>query len=255
MVVVDPAHHHAHIGKQRIEIAAGDVAEAFEQHRARPHLSPFECLQLASRADLGLRLHCRDHDDVVVDLGLDLAPAQPEPFGDLERLDVPAAPVETYLAEIVERRLDLDAQHAAPAVRRTDLRMRQLHEVRVLEHRVERGHEIGIGAFERRVVQRRMRRDLGVEIVIVAAQALERREILVVIDRGDHRAQPSEFFPLGVVGKSAVRDQRLKNVALAHRNEPVVGGVAPGLPRNVAHGGGYIVRASAVKALRDCGSM
>src|SRR4249919_2656721 len=82
-----------------LEIAAGDVAEAFEQHRARPHLSPFECLQLASRADLGLRLHCRDHDDAVVDFGLDLAPAQPEPFGDLERLDVPAAPVETYLAE------------------------------------------------------------------------------------------------------------------------------------------------------------
>ena len=218
--LVEAAHHHADIGKQRIEIRACDVAETFEQHRAGPYLPPLERFKLAPRADLGLRFHRRDHDDVIVDLGLDLTPAQPQPFADLERLDVPPAPVEAHLAEIIERRLDLDAQRA-PAMGRTDLRVRQLDEIRVLKHLVERGHEIGVGARERRAVQRRMGHDLRVEIVVVVAQPLERREILVMADRGEHRAQPAEFFPLGIVGKAAARDQRVENVALAHRDEPL----------------------------------
>jgi len=135
--------------------------------------------------------------------------------------------------------------------------MRQLDEVRVLEHFVERGDEIGVGAIEPRTIERRMRRRLRVEIIVVIAQPLERREILVVIDRREQRAQPAEFFPLGIVGKAAARCQRVDDIALAHGDGPL-GGVASGLSHgvaSVAHGDGYIVRASVVKALRDCGSM
>ena len=45
--LVGVAHHHAGIRKQRLEVAAGDVAEAFQQHRAGRDFAALEPSQLA----------------------------------------------------------------------------------------------------------------------------------------------------------------------------------------------------------------
>jgi hypothetical protein len=66
-----------------------------------------------------------------------------------------------------------------------------------------------------------MRRGRRVEIVIVAAQALQHREIFVVIDRSQHLAEPAKFVARFVADKGAVFDEGVEDVALAHRNEPV----------------------------------
>ena len=94
------------------------------------------------------------------------------------------------------------------------------------------------------------------------AQPLEQREILVVIDRSQHLAKLAKFFALGVACECALFDQSLDNVVLANRNEPIES-VSRGMMLNlpswrsvmpIDHGDAYIVRASAVKALRESGS-
>src|SRR5579862_7472003 len=98
-----------------------------------------------------------------------------------------------------------------------------------------------------------MRRDLGAEIVIVVAQPLQRLEIIVVINRRQHGAEPAEFFAVLLAFAIALLDQRGQEVALADGNE-LIGAVVRRAIRNVGHGSAYMVRASAVKALRDSGS-
>ena len=64
---------------------------------------------------------------------------------------------------------------------------------------------------------RRMRRDLGVEIVVVVAQPLERREIFVVIDRGQHFAEPPEFLAAGRIAERMLLRQRQQKIRPAER--------------------------------------
>ena len=73
-----------------------------------------------------------------------------------------------------------------------------------------------------------MRIDLGIEIVVVVAQPFQRFEIFVMVDRSQHPAELAEFFPIVVVGKSALLRQSREDVALADRDELVVGAVARG---------------------------
>jgi hypothetical protein len=75
-----------------------------------------------------------------MDFDLDFATAKAKPGDALELLDMMSAPVEADFAEIVERRMHLDRQHRAAAVRFADLRVRELDEVRDFEHAVERLH-------------------------------------------------------------------------------------------------------------------
>ena len=62
-----------------------------------------------------------------------------------------AATKKADLAKIIERRLDLDRQHRAPAVRRADFRVRNLDEIRVLEHLDEGRQQIVVGAIARAI--------------------------------------------------------------------------------------------------------
>jgi hypothetical protein len=99
--------------------------------------------------------------------------------------------------------------------------MRELDEVRDFEHAVERLHQIGVSALGEGLIPHDMRRGRRVEIVVVAAQALQRCEIFEVIDRSEHLAEPAEFVARLAADEGAVFDEGVEDVALAHRNEPV----------------------------------
>ncbi len=127
-----------------MKIGAGDVAEIFEQDGAGHDFAAFERPQLAPRDDLGLRFHRHQQDDVVVDVGVDLAPPQPEPIGDLEVLSVFSPAVEAHLAKIVQRLPDFDSQDRPAPMQIADFVVGQFDKVRTLEHLVERLHEVGV---------------------------------------------------------------------------------------------------------------
>ena len=83
--LVAPAHHHADVRQQRIEVGAGDVAEILEQHRAGAQLRLLRRFLLALPAVCGSRhgfLHRDQHHHVVVDLerGLPVCGIQPALF-------------------------------------------------------------------------------------------------------------------------------------------------------------------------------
>ena len=153
----------------------------------------------------------------------------------------------------MERRLDLDPLPDTAPVGVADLRVRQFGKIGFLEHLLEGLHEVAVAALARRAIERGMRRDLGAEIVIVVTQPLECLEIIVVKDRRQHVAEPAKFFAVFVAFEGALLDQRGQDVALADRNE-LVEAVVRRVMGNVGHGSAYMVRASAVKALRDAGS-
>src|SRR5690348_9945762 len=97
--LVDVPHHHPGVREQRLEVAGSDVVEIFQQHRTGRDLAPFQALEFAPRADLGLWSHRREQHHVVEYLDFDFAPAQAEPFGDLQVLFMMPAAVESDLAE------------------------------------------------------------------------------------------------------------------------------------------------------------
>jgi len=225
--LVGQAQHDADIGKQRVEIDAGDVAEVFDEHRAWPQLVAGQTLALPRRCDIGLRLHRHQQHDVVVDQNLHGALAQTEPAGGLERFHMVAAPEEPHLAVIVERRLDLDPHGGSPAMRFLDLGVRHLDEIGVRQHGGERSQQVRVGSLERVMVEAGMRLDLGIEVEVVVAQPFELREIFIVIDGGEQAADLAEAVALRLV-EAAVVDQGLENVGLANRDEmtPIVGRVS-----------------------------
>jgi hypothetical protein len=241
------------LGNSALRSPLAMLRKYFEQHRAGNDLATSQRFQFPRRADLVARLHRHHEDDVAVDFGFDLAPAQAEPIGDFALLGVPAAPPEAYLAKIIERRLDLDPLPGTAPVGVADVRVRQFGKIGLLEHLLQGLHEVAVAALARRALERGMRRDLGAEIVIVVAQPLERFEIIVVIDRRQHVAEPAEFFAVLVAVECAVFEQSELNVALADRNE-LIETVVRRVMGNVGHhGSAYMVRASAVKALRESG--
>jgi hypothetical protein len=128
-----------------------------------------------------------------------------------------SAPVEAHLAEIAEPRVHGNAQHGALVMRVADLGMRKLGEVGDLEHTIERLHEIAVTALAHSSISGGALGHLRVEIVIVAAQAFEHREIFVVIDRGHHFAQPAELLAAGRIGGGALLRQRRQDIILADR--------------------------------------
>ena len=81
--------------------------------------------------------------------------------------------------------------------------------------------QIGVGALGLGLIPDGVRDGRWVEIVIVAAQTLERREIFVMIDRRQHLAKPAEFVARPVADERALFDQGVEDVVLADRNEPV----------------------------------
>ena len=97
----------------------------------------------------------------------------------------------------------------------TDFRMRQFGEIGDLQHPIERLHQIAVTTLDRGRIGSRVLRHLRIEIVIVAAQALEHFEIFIVIDRGQHLAQPAEPLAAGGIGKGALLRKRRKDVVLA----------------------------------------
>jgi len=229
------------LGNSALRSMAAMLRKYLMSNRTGAELAPRQPLALALRDDVGGGLHRHQQHDVVVDQDLRRAPAQPQPTGERDRLLVVAAPEEPHLAEIIERRHDLDPHGGSPAMRLLDLRVRELDEARVREHGRERGHEVRIGIFERGTVEARMRLELGIEVEIVVAQPLECTEIFVVIDGGDEPADLTEAVALRVVGEMAVVDQGVEDVGLADRDEmfPIAGGVrgpAIGLAR--CHGFG-----------------
>ena len=113
--------------------------------------------------------------------------------------------------------------------------------------------EVVVTAIARRAVEHGMRRDVGAEIIIVVAQPLERLEIFIVIDGRQHVAEPAKLLALLVVCAGVLFDQSGQDVAFADRNE-LIETVVRRAMGNVGHGGAYMVRASAVKALREAGS-
>jgi hypothetical protein len=247
------AHDHAHTGKQRAEIAAGHVAKIFEQHRAGHDLAAREPAQLAPRVDVFVGFHRHHEHDVVVDFGLDHAAAQPEPYGAFDLLGVMSAPPEPHVAKIVQRRPDLDPFADTPAMRSVDLIARHLDEICRFQDRFERAHQIDIGSLQGDAVAHCMRRDIGTEIIVVAAQPLQHLEIIEVVDRRQHLAEPAELVALVVACKRALFDQGVEQIALADWNE-LIEAVGRRMMLRVAHCAVYMVRASAVKALRESGS-
>ena len=127
------------------------------------------------------------------------------------------APVEAHLAEIAELCVHGNAQHRALVMGVADFRVRQFGEIGDLQHPIERLDQIAVTALEHGRIGRRVLRHLRIEIVIVAAQALEHFEIFIVIDRGQHFAQPAELLAAGGIGKGALLRERRKNVVLADR--------------------------------------
>ena len=127
------------------------------------------------------------------------------------------APEEANLAIFAELRIHLNPQHRAPVVGVADLGMRELGEIRDLEDPVERLDQIAIVAFELGGLDYGVLRRMGVEIVIVGAQALEHFEIFVVIDRCQHFAEPPEFLAAGRVAESMLLRQRQQKIRPAER--------------------------------------
>jgi len=228
--LVEDAHHHPHVRKQRVEIASGDVAEILDEHRARPDGAPAQALALPLvlpfGARRGRRLGRHEQDHVVVDRDVVPIAAQPEPGLGLDGFVVVAAPEEAHLAEVVERGGHLDPHGLALAMRLLDLGVRQLDEVRALEHRGEALDQIGVSLLDDRPVEVRVRVELGIEIEVVVAQPLELVEIFVVIDRRQEAADVPELLALLLAAERAVLDQRIEDVGLADRDELVALAVA-----------------------------
>ena len=87
------------------------------------------------------------------------------------------APVEAHIAEIAEPCVHRNAQHRSLVVRIADFGVRHLGEVGDFQDAIEGLQQIAITALEHGAVRRGMAGDLQVEIIIVAAQALERGEV------------------------------------------------------------------------------
>jgi hypothetical protein len=83
--------------------------------------------------------------------------------------------------------------------------------------------EVAVTAFEHGWIGCRMLRHLRIEIVVIAPQTLEHFEIFVVIDRGQHFAQPAELLTAGRIRIGALLRKRRKDVVLADRKVAIAG--------------------------------
>jgi len=92
-----------------------------------------------------------------------------------------AALVKAYLAEIVVLCLDFD-RDCAFAVGFCDLFVRQLLKICIFENFIQRSDEIVIGAIPLCAICRSVACDLGIKIVVIIAQPIERLRIFVVTD-------------------------------------------------------------------------
>jgi len=130
---VEQAHHHPHVWKQRLEIAARDMAEIFEQHRATADFvsaSPGARQHLAGFGRRHAVRLGRDHQHhVVIDLDLERTPAQAEPDGNVDGLLVMTAPEHADIAIVSDRRLDLHAHQRMLTKRPGDLVVRDFDKV------------------------------------------------------------------------------------------------------------------------------
>ena len=134
------------------------------------------------RANFGLGLHCHNKHDIVEHFDLYFAPSQAKPFSYFKPLDMAAALVKAYLAEIIVLCLDFD-RNCAFAVGFCDLFVRQLLKICIFENFIQRSDEIVIGAIALSAIRHSVPCDLWIEIVIIVTQPIERVGVFVVTDR------------------------------------------------------------------------
>jgi hypothetical protein len=109
-----------------------------------------------------------------------------------------AALVKAHLTEIVVLCLDFD-RYCAFAVGLGDLRVRQLLKICIFENFIQRPDEIVLGAIALCTIRRSVGCDLGIEIIVIIAQPIERLGIFVVTDRAQRtRKTPKKFAFYGV---------------------------------------------------------
>ena len=144
---VQRAHHDLHVRKQGVEVRACDVAEILDQHRPRSDAPLQRPPALVDGARVLLQRD--EQNDVVVDRRIDCLRSPAVPARDVEALAVLAAAEEAHVAEILERRPDLDLHFDALAMRALDLLVRHFDEIGALEHGGEQLEELRIGLVDR----------------------------------------------------------------------------------------------------------
>ena len=223
--LVEHAHDHLHVREQRVEVGACDVAEIFDQHRARPDAAlqgPPALVGVAAPRASARRTAPRRH--------------RPSPRSSWCAIRTSAGSRNSRGGGRGGRSARRGNPRAAPrsrprtaaslAVRALDLLVRHLDEVGALEHGGEQLDQLRIGAVDRIGAEPRVRGQLRIEIVVGVPQLLEAVEIFVVIDRRQHLADLPELLALAVVRELAMLDQRVEDVGLADRDEvaSLVGG-------------------------------
>ena len=192
-------------GNSALRSRAGDVAEIFDQHRARPDAAlqgPPGCLWASLRS----RLERDQQHHVVVDRPRrPCRCSHPIPVRDLKTLAVLAAAEEAHVAEVLERRDGLDPSASALSrCARSISVVRHLDEIGALEHRRPAArpapHRRG---RRRRGVNRACADELRIEIVVGVLELLEPVEIFVVVDRRQHLADLPELLAPPVVRERA----------------------------------------------------
>ena len=222
--MVGQTHHHADIGKQGLEIAAGDVAEILEQDRAAADLlfTPLgapECLAGIGRRR-AVRLGRNHHHHIVVDLDFERTLAQTKPGRNIDGLLVVPAAEHADIAIVLDRRLDLHAHQGVLAKGARDLVMRDFDEVGLRQYTDELFVQAEIGRLAIGGGAARFRIDLRVEVKIGLAQPVKFFEILMMKNGAQQAGKLPKSCLLDVV-KAALGDEPADNIRLPQRNETI----------------------------------
>ena len=222
--LVGQAHHHPHIGKQRLEIGARDVPEILEQHRAAANFLTAPLAAPAQLAGVRRRVAARPgrnhHHHVVEHLDLVRAPAQAPPDRNFDGLHVAAAAEHADVTILLDRSLELDSNQSVFVKGLDDFIMRDLDEIGLGEHT---HHLLAQPAIGRLVILLRSagpRIDLGVERKIGFTQQVQLFEILVMKDGAELTRKLPEPDLTSMVEAARGREA-VDQIRLPKRNETI----------------------------------